>query len=202
MEFQNLAYRTKVFYDGEAFVEKNPNHAGVRSMRFDKKSRKIGINKKSKKKKGKNARSTASFLGYAAFAVVLLGIFYFMLYSGHKKGLRRIRQEKIQEDFDRICAAAILHAQEHGTCPSTEQGIAALVKKVVKPSTPGDSSVSTGTLERMPMDPWRNPYAYRGSARADEITLISWGADGMQGGTGDAADVIRKGCRSTALPLL
>jgi general secretion pathway protein G len=169
-------------------------------MRFNKKSRKIRVKKK-KKKKTKNSRSTASFFGYMTFAVVLLGIFYFLLYGAHKKGLQRIRQEKIQEDFDRICAAAILHAQEHGTCPSTEQGIASLVKKVVKPSAPGDSSVSTGTLEHMPLDPWRNPYVYRGSARADEITLISWGADGMQGGTGDAADVIRKGCRSTALPL-
>jgi general secretion pathway protein G len=165
-------------------------------MRFNKKSRKIRI----KKKKQKNSRSTASLFGYVAFAVVLLGIFYFMLYSGHQKKLRKIRQDKIQEDFDRICAASILHAQEHGTLPSTDQGIAALVKKVVKPSVPGGSSVSTGTLERMPLDPWRNPYVYRGSASADEITLISWGADGMQGGTGEAADVIRKGCRSTVLP--
>ena len=166
-------------------------------MRFNKKSRKIRV----KKKKRKNSRSTASFLGYMAFAVVLLGLFYLLLYSGHKKGLRKIRQEKIQEDFDRICAAAILHAQEHGTLPSTDQGIAALVKKVVKPSVPGGTSVSTGVLERMPLDPWRNPYVYRGSASADEITLISWGADGMQGGTEEAADVIRKGCRSTAMPL-
>ncbi len=155
----------------------------------------------SRRRRRKNSRSTASFFGYVAFAVVLLGLFYFLLYSGHKKGLQRIRQEKIQEDFDRICAAAILHAQEHGTFPSTEQGIAALVKKVVKPSVPGGTSVSTGTLERMPLDPWRNPYVYRGSASADEITLISWGADGMQGGTEEAADVIRKGCRSTGLPL-
>jgi len=166
-------------------------------MRFDKKSRKIRI----KKKRRKNSRSTASFFGYLALAVVLLGFFYFMLYSVHQKKLRRIRQEKIQEDFDKICAASILHAQEHGTFPSTDQGIAVLVKKVVNPSYPGESSVRTGTLERIPLDPWRNPYAYRGAARADEIILISWGADGMQGGTEEAADVIRKGCRSTGLPL-
>jgi general secretion pathway protein G len=197
VEFQSLASGTKVFYDDVTSPNKKPIHGGAGSMRFNKKSRKIRV----KKKNRKNSRSTASFFGYVAFALVLLGLFYFMLYGTHKKGLRTIRQEKIQEDFDRICAASILHAQEHGTLPSTEQGIAALVKQVIKPSTPGGSSVSTGTLERMPLDPWRNPYAYRGSARADEITLISWGADGMQGGTGEAADVIRKGCRSTAMPL-
>lgn len=167
-------------------------------MRFDKRSRKIRVKKKKNKKQ---VRSTTTFWGYAAFALVLLGLFYYLLYSGHQKGLRRIRQEKIQEDFDQICAAAILYSQGHGTCPSTEQGIAVLLQKVVKPSTSGAPAVTTGTLKHAPLDPWQHPYAYRGSAKADGITLISWGADGMQGGTGEAADVIRRGCRSTALPL-
>jgi general secretion pathway protein G len=169
------------------------------SMRFNKKSRKIRIKKKTKTRK-KEARSTLSFLAYAGVAVVLLALFYFLLYSGHQKGLRKMRQEKIQEDFDRICAAAILHAQEHGAFPSTEQGISVLVKKPAPSPSAGVASTNTGTLERLPLDPWRNPYAYRGSARADEITLICWGSDGMQGGKEDAADVIRRGCRSTALP--
>lgn len=170
-------------------------------MRFDKKSRKIRVKekKKNKKKKKKAARSTASFFAYAAFALVLLALFYLLLYTDHQEGLRRIRQEKIREDFDRICAAAILHAQEHGTFPSTEQGISVLVRKDVPSSSAVGSSGSTGALERFPLDPWQNPYVYRGSARADEITLISWGADGVRGGKGEAADVIRKGCRSTAL---
>ncbi len=169
-------------------------------MRFDKRSRKIRVKKKKKKTK-KQTKSSASFWGYAAFALVLLGLFYFLLYSGHQKGLRRIRQEKIQEDFDRICAAAILYSQEHGACPSTEQGIAVLVKRVIKPPSPGGPAVTDGALEHIPLDPWRNPYEYRGSPKADDITLICWGEDGRQGGTGEAADVIRKGCRSTALPL-
>jgi general secretion pathway protein G len=157
--------------------------------------------KKKKKKKKQDRRARASLWGYVALALLLLGVFYFFLYSGHQKGLRKMRQEKIQEDFDRICAAAILHFQDHGTFPSTEQGIAALVKKDADSSGPGNPALSSGTLERVPLDPWRNPYAYRGSARADDLTLICWGADGKQGGTGEGADVVRKGCRSTALPL-
>jgi general secretion pathway protein G len=165
-------------------------------MRFDKRSRKLRV----KKKKKKDRKTGASLWGYVAFGVVLLALFYFLLYSGHKKGLRRMRQEKIQEDFDRICAAAILHFQDHGSYPSTEQGIGALVKEEVQPSASDDPALSGGYLERIPLDPWRNPYAYRGSTRADDIILICWGADGMQGGAEEAADVIRKGCRSTALP--
>jgi general secretion pathway protein G len=166
-------------------------------MRFDKRSRKIRV----KKKRKKNAIKPWSFLGYLALGLLLLGLFYLVLYRGHERQLRRIRQEKIQEDFDRICAAVILHFQDHGTYPSTEQGIAVLVKKENQPSAPGDPAAISGTLQRVPLDPWQTPYAYRGSERADEITLICWGADGMKGGTGEAADVIRQGCRSTALPL-
>ncbi len=167
-------------------------------MRFNKRSRKIRIKKKKKKQ---DAKARASLWGYMALAVILLGVFYAFLYSSHQKGLRKIRQEKIQDDFDRICAAAILYSQEHGTFPTTEQGIAALVRKTVDPSRAGNLDANTGALERIPMDPWRNPYVYKGSARADEITLICWGEDGSKGGTGEAADVVRQGCRSTALPL-
>ena len=163
-------------------------------MRLDKRSRKLRVKKK-------NRKTAASFWGYVALGVVLLALFYFVLYSGHKKGLRKMRQEKIQEDFDRICAAAILYFQDYKSYPSTEQGIAVLVKREVQPSASGVSTVSSGYLDRTPLDPWRNPYTYLGSTRADDITLICWGADGMQGGSAEAADVIRKGCRSTALPV-
>lgn len=165
-------------------------------MRFNKGSRKIRV-----KKKKKTARSAASFWRYIALAGVLLGVFYYLLYSAHEKSLQRVRQEKIQEDFDRICSAATLYAQECGALPTTEQGIAVLLRHDPDPSSPGNASDCAGTLETLPLDPWRNPYAFKGAESADEIVLFCWGADGMRGGTGEAADVIRKGCRSAPLPL-
>ncbi len=164
-------------------------------MRFDKRSRKIRAKKK------KTPARTASFLGYLAFGLVLLGLFYFLLYRGHEKQLRRIRQEKIQEDFDRMCAALILYFQDHGAYPSNDQGLGVLVRKGDESSGSGESPVAADNLERVPLDPWGNPYAYRASGSADEITLICWGADGAQGGAGESADVMRQGCRSTTLPL-
>ena len=41
----------------------------------------------------------------------------------------------------------------------------------------------------VPMDPWGNEYAYEGNGR--EFTLVSYGADGSQGGEGDDADIGR-----------
>lgn len=39
----------------------------------------------------------------------------------------------------------------------------------------------------IPMDPWGNPYVYDSQGR--EFTLISYGPDGQQGGSGDDADI-------------
>jgi general secretion pathway protein G len=47
--------------------------------------------------------------------------------------------------------------------------------------------------KEIPLDPWDNPYVYEraGDAGTDYI-LRSYGADGSEGGEGEAADVIYK----------
>ena len=39
----------------------------------------------------------------------------------------------------------------------------------------------------LPLDPWNNDYVYEGDGRS--FTLISFGADGQQGGEGDDSDI-------------
>ncbi|MDA9901312.1 type II secretion system major pseudopilin GspG [Gammaproteobacteria bacterium] len=39
----------------------------------------------------------------------------------------------------------------------------------------------------LPLDPWNNNYVYEGDGRS--FTLISFGADGQQGGEGDDSDI-------------
>ncbi|WP_202799860.1 type II secretion system major pseudopilin GspG [Vibrio campbellii] len=41
----------------------------------------------------------------------------------------------------------------------------------------------------VPMDPWGNPYVYKYPNELKEFDLSSYGSDGKEGGTGDAADV-------------
>jgi general secretion pathway protein G len=70
--------------------------------------------------------------------------------------------------------------------PSSEQGIEALVTK------PNDPNVKNwnpgGYLERMPTDPWGNPYIYRNPGTEGEIDILTLGADGAEGGDGNNAD--------------
>ena len=39
------------------------------------------------------------------------------------------------------------------------------------------------------MDPWGNPYQYRSPADRAPYEIVSFGADGREGGAGTAADV-------------
>ena len=46
-----------------------------------------------------------------------------------------------------------------------------------------------GYLERLPKDPWGNAYVYLNPGVRAEIDVMSTGADGTSGGTGNDADV-------------
>ena len=43
--------------------------------------------------------------------------------------------------------------------------------------------------KKIPLDPWGNPYTYRNPGTNAEFDVISLGADGKPGGTGDNADL-------------
>ena len=71
--------------------------------------------------------------------------------------------------------------------PSTEQGLEALVTKPADPNIknwkPG------GYIDRLPADPWGNPYLYLSPGNQREIDIYSLGRDGRPGGEGVDADV-------------
>lgn len=167
-------------------------------MRFDKRSRRIRPKRK-KKAAGKNRPSAGvPFWIYLAGGLALLGVFYFAIYRSHETQLRKSRREKIREDMDRICTAAILHFQAHGRYPAT-------LEELLSPQAPDNQGAESDLhpadrlLERLPVDPWGRPYVYRAPEGEAPLALISWGQDGEPGGRGEAKDVIREGCRSSGL---
>jgi len=138
-----------------------------------------------------------SFWWYLLIGLLFIAFFYFILYKGHEKDLQQIQSEKITEDMDKICSALILFYQENGRYPTVKEGFAALISAHGE-LPDSDVQTSEGTyLERVPKDPWGAPYGYKSSTNNGTVTLFCWGADRMPGGTGEAADVIREGCRST-----
>ena len=163
-------------------------------MRFDKRSRKIN-----KKKKKKKHTTRMSFWWYLLIGLLFIAFYYFILYQGHEKELDKIQSEKIREDMDKICYALILYYQENDRYPSAKEGLSALISTQKETPVSDGQSSSGSYLERIPKDPWGIPYGYKPSTNNNTATLFCWGADRMPGGTGEAADVIREGCRPAGL---
>jgi general secretion pathway protein G len=96
------------------------------------------------------------------------------------------RRTKAIADLKGIEQALNLYRLDSGGYPSTEQGLDALVRRPEKPPLPRAWNPS-GYLERVPLDPWGAPYVYLSDG--SRFTLRSYGADGVEGGTGKFADL-------------
>jgi len=93
-----------------------------------------------------------------------------------------------KQDVATIVQALKLYRLDNHRYPSTEQGLQALVAPpTVAPLAPNWKA--GGYLERLPKDPWGNPYKFLSPGVHAEIDVFSYGADGALGGSGRDADI-------------
>jgi len=73
-----------------------------------------------------------------------------------------------------------------GKYPTTEQGLEALRRK------PDGVENWDGPYlpKEIPLDPWGHPYIYRCPGEHGDYDIISYGADGRPGGSGEDADIV------------
>lgn len=94
---------------------------------------------------------------------------------------------KAHAEISNISTALKFYRLDNFAYPSTEQGLEALVTK------PNDPNVrnwnSGGYLERLPKDPWGNPYLYLNPGNNGEIDIYTLGRDGRPGGEKMDADI-------------
>jgi general secretion pathway protein G len=93
-----------------------------------------------------------------------------------------------RQDISSILQALKLYRLDNLRYPSTEQGLAALVTRPTLPPVPQNWKAG-GYLERLPRDPWGNPYQFLNPGLRGEIDVFSFGADGVAGGEGFDADI-------------
>ena len=96
------------------------------------------------------------------------------------------RRTKAIADMKGIEQALNLYRLDSGGYPTTPQGLAALVTRPTSPPIPAKWREG-GYVDQLPPDPWGNAYVY--VATGDRFLLKSLGADGVEGGEGNAADV-------------
>ena len=73
-----------------------------------------------------------------------------------------------------------------GHYPGAEQGLNALMVR------PGNEPKWNGPYLQndVPLDPWGKPYLYRTPGAKYEFEIVSYGKDGIAGGTGENADIV------------
>jgi general secretion pathway protein G len=96
----------------------------------------------------------------------------------------RVKAARIQ--IQSFSSALDLFYLDAGRYPSTAEGLAALVRP-----TSGVAGWAGPYLKGggVPNDPWNNPYVYRSPGVHAPFDIVSYGADGQEGGTDLAADI-------------
>jgi len=93
-----------------------------------------------------------------------------------------------KQDIASLMQALKLYRLDNQRYPTTEQGLQALVSQPTSaPLAPNWKG--GGYVERLPRDPWGNPYQYLNPGVHGEIDVLSFGADGAPGGEGNDADI-------------
>ncbi len=94
---------------------------------------------------------------------------------------------KAHAEISNIGSALKFYRLDNFAYPTSEQGLEALVTK------PNDPNVknwkSGGYLDRLPKDPWGNPYQYLNPGVNSELDIYTLGRDGRPGGEDLDADI-------------
>ena len=89
-------------------------------------------------------------------------------------------------DITNVMNSLKLYRLDNQRYPTGEQGLQALV---TKPSVSPVPSNWKPYLEKLPNDPWGQPYKYLNPGLKGEVDVFSLGADGKEGGEGKDADL-------------
>ena len=117
--------------------------------------------------------------------VVIIGLLATLILPNVLGRQDQALQVKAQADVRAITGQLALYKLDNFKYPSSSEGLAALV------TNPGGKSNWRGYLDKLPKDPWDNPYQYvqPGQKNPKSYDLFSYGSDGVAGGEGSAKDI-------------
>lgn len=124
-------------------------------------------------------------LGIGIISIIAGGsiVLFVFIYPQH---LSRCRISEAKTQIKLIEDALTSYILDMGRYPSQEEGLQALIENVSQdPKWDGPYL----RLEKGLKDPWGNEYLYVHGGRYEEFNIISYGADGVPGGSGENADI-------------
>lgn len=135
-----------------------------------------------------SARQTGFTLLEVMVVVVILGILAALVVPKIISRPDEARVIAAKQDIASVMQALKLYRLDNQRYPTTEQGLQALVTPPSAAPVPPNWK-SGGYVERLPRDPWGNPYQYLNPGIHGEIDVFSFGADAVPGGEGNDADI-------------
>ena len=117
--------------------------------------------------------------------VIILGILAAIVAPNVIGRIGDAQKTAAQSDIRGIENALKLYRLDNFSYPTSEQGLEALVRQPTDPNIRNWKQY----LDRLPSDPWGNPYLYLNPGNNGEIDIYTLGRDGRPGGEGEDADI-------------
>jgi general secretion pathway protein G len=107
--------------------------------------------------------------------VVILGILAAILVPKVMDRPDQARITKARQDIRALEAALNLYKLDNYVYPGTDQGLEALIEKPSSPEPPNWKD--GGYVDRLPLDPWKQPYQFLSPGSHGSIDIYSLGPD-------------------------
>ena len=109
--------------------------------------------------------------------VVILGILAAVVVPRVMDKPERARISAAKSNISAIRSALDMYKLDNFHYPTTDQGLEALM---IKPTTPPEPSNWNRYMEKIPNDPWGNPYLYLEPGKHGDVDLFSAGPNGRK----------------------
>ena len=108
--------------------------------------------------------------------IVILGILAAVVVPKIMSRPEEARINKAKQDIRAINTALDLYKLDNYSYPTTDQGLEALVSKSDAPPEPKHFRAE-GYIQKVPLDPWQNPYQYLSPGEHNPVDIYSLGPD-------------------------
>jgi len=122
--------------------------------------------------------------------IVVIGILASLVGPNVFRHVGAAKETTARSQIEMLGAALDAYRLDNGRYPTSDDGLAVLW---AAPAQGAQSATWRGPYTRkpVPLDPWSHSYVYRspGDQSRTGYDLLSYGADGQVGGTGEASDI-------------
>lgn len=117
--------------------------------------------------------------------LVIVGLLAALVGPTLYQQIKPAKQSAARAQIENFATALDSFFIDLGRHPTTQEGLAVLRAK----PDGGEKWKGPYLKKEIPVDPWGNPYVYLSPGRNGGYEIVSWGADGREGGEDDNADI-------------